>query len=153
MRRNAEKAREAMRRWRERHPEEHREENRAYYARDPDRRQHQIDASPNRNAVRKASDARRRARKLGAAGSYSTADWLALLDNYDRRCGYCGENGPMQADHRTPLCRGGSHGIENIIPACGRCNREKATMTELEFRQRRGYRSEKRSKINNKAAG
>ncbi len=153
MRRNAEKAREGMRRWRERHPDEHREENRAYYARDPDRRQRQIDASPNRRAVRKASDARRRARKLGAAGSYSTMEWLGLLEHYERRCGYCGDGGPMQADHRSPLARGGSHGIENIIPACGLCNREKSTMTEMEFRRHQTIEAAKRPKIRNRAAG
>ena len=142
-----EQSREAMRRWRSAHPDAHRAEGRAYYARDPDRRQRQIDASPNRRAVRKAADARRRARKLGAAGSYSTAEWLVLLDYYDRRCGYCGDGGSMEADHRTPLVRGGSHRIENIIPACRPCNQEKATMTEMEFRRHQRIAWAKRPKL------
>ncbi|HEX6060880.1 MAG TPA: hypothetical protein VF001_02325, partial [Candidatus Limnocylindria bacterium] len=71
MKRNSERAREAMRRWRLNHPDEHRAENRAYYARDPERRQRQIESSPNRRAVRKAADARRRSRKLQSPGSYT----------------------------------------------------------------------------------
>lgn len=153
MRRNAERGREAMRRWRERHPEEHREENRAYYARDPDRRQQQIDASPNRRAVRKAADAKRRARKLDASGSYSSAEWLSLVLEYGGRCGYCGAGGPMQADHRVPLSRGGTHDIENIMPACRQCNLEKASMSEFDFRTRLAIESKKRRKLNAEAAG
>ena len=33
-----------------------------------------------------------------------------------------------------PLTRGGSNLIENLLPACRRCNRRKGTMTEEEFR-------------------
>ena len=134
--RNAEKAREAMRRWRERHPDAHRAENRAYYARDPDRRQRQIDASPNRRAVRKASDARRRARKLESAGSYSTTEWLTLVVEWRGGCAYCGVVATLHADHRVPLSRGGSNTIENIVPACRACNLRKYTQTEAEFRAR-----------------
>lgn len=35
-----------------------------------------------------------------------------------------------------PLARGGSNSIDNILPACGRCNRRKHLMTEEEFRAR-----------------
>lgn len=44
--------------------------------------------------------------------------------------------GPLQVDHRIPLARGGSNSIDNILPACGRCNRRKHLMTEAEFRAR-----------------
>ena len=32
----------------------------------------------------------RRARELAAEGHYSLAEWLALLERYGHRCGYCG---------------------------------------------------------------
>jgi 5-methylcytosine-specific restriction endonuclease McrA len=136
MQRNPDKAREAMRRWRQLHPDEHRAENRAYYARDPERRQRQIEASPNRQAVRKAADARRRSRKLDAGGSYTYAEWLRLVVVCGGRCAYCGKRAVLHADHRLPLARGGSNVIENILPACARCNLRKAKMTDAEFRAR-----------------
>jgi 5-methylcytosine-specific restriction endonuclease McrA len=40
----------------------------------------------------------------------------------------------IEIDHRIPLTRGGSNLIDNILPACRRCNRRKGTMTEEEFR-------------------
>jgi len=136
IRRNADKARDAMRRWRQRHPAEHNAESRAYYARDPQRRQRQVDASPNRNAVRRAMHERRRARALGATGSYSFVEWLDLVAEYDGRCAYCGAKALLHADHRLPLSRGGSNSIDNIVPACARCNLRKHALTEAEFRAR-----------------
>jgi 5-methylcytosine-specific restriction endonuclease McrA len=136
MKRNAERARAAMRRWRLLHPDEHRSENRAYYARDPQRRQQQIDASPNRRAVRKAADARRRSRKLRSPGSYTYLEWLLLVSTFGGRCAYCANRAALHADHRIPLSRGGSNSIENIVPACSSCNLRKGTLTELEFRAR-----------------
>lgn len=40
----------------------------------------------------------------------------------------------MTVDHRTPIARGGSNGIENLVPACNSCNSKKGTRTEPEFR-------------------
>ena len=138
MQRNAGKAREAMQRWRRRHPDQHRAESRASYARDPQARQRQIDASPNRNAVRRAMHQRRRARLLRASGSYSYREWMELVAAYAGRCAYCGVTGSLHADHRTPLSRGGPNSIDNIVPACPTCNLKKQTMTEEEFRDRPG---------------
>ena len=129
-------SREAMRRWRERHPDEHNADSRAYYARDPERRKRQIDASPNRNAVRRAMHERRRARLLNARGSYTYVEWLGLVATHDGRCAYCGTRSTLDADHRVPLSRGGSNSIENILPACRSCNLRKHTLSEIEFRAR-----------------
>jgi 5-methylcytosine-specific restriction endonuclease McrA len=153
MQRNADKARAAMRRWRQQHPDEHRAENRAYYARDPERRQRQIEASPNRRAVRKAADARRRSRKLEADGSYTYTEWLSLVNAYRGRCAYCARVGVLHADHRIPLARGGSNSIANILPACPLCNLRKSTMTEDEFRERLRSDAENHRKIDGEAAG
>src|SRR2546423_769919 len=135
MKRNADKAREAMRRWRRSHRPEHNADNRAYYARNPKHVQRIIDASPNRNAVRRAALQRRRARLFGV-GSFTAAEWIALVAAYGGRCAYGGESSPLQVDHRVPLARGGTNTIDNILPACARCNQRKALMTEEEFRAR-----------------
>jgi len=75
----------------------------------------------------------RRARELAAEGHYSLAEWLALLERYGHRCGYCGAVGKLEPDHRVPLSRGGSNWISNIIPACRRCNTRKRTAPETEY--------------------
>jgi 5-methylcytosine-specific restriction endonuclease McrA len=136
MKRNADKPREAMRRWRQQHPDEHRAELRAYYARDPERRQRQIDASPNRRAVRIAMEHRRRERGAAGGTPFTYREWLALVEKHGGRCAYCGVAAAMQVDHRTPLARGGTNEVANILPACGPCNQRKHTMTEAEFRAR-----------------
>jgi len=137
MRRNPDKAREAMRRWRERHPAEHAAEGRAYYER------HKKTLAPyfsqyrrEHRDVRQGIEARRRARKLQLEGSYTTIQWIELLQKWNWTCAYCGDSGALQPEHRTPLGRGGSNLIENILPACARCNQRKHLLTEAEFRAR-----------------
>jgi len=135
IRRNADKAREAMRRWRQRHPAKHAAEVRAYYARYPALWSQRLAAGPNRAAVRRAVAHRRRAREV-RGGSFTAAEWNALVQAYRGLCAYCGAAGAVQVDHRIPLSRGGTNTIDNILPACRRCNCRKASMTEKEFRAR-----------------
>ena len=73
-------------------------------------------------------------RRAAGGQSFSAAEWLALLAHHGGACGYCGSKVLIEIDHRTPLARGGSNLIENILPACRRCNRRKHLMTEDEFR-------------------
>ena len=138
--RNAERHREhsraGVKRWRRRHPEEHRAYRRRYHAANAER----LDAKTAEwhrahPEVRIAVHHRRRAREL-AGGSFTAAEWLELVARYDRRCAYCGRLRPLQPDHRIPLKRGGPNVMANILPACGPCNRRKATLTEEEFRKR-----------------
>jgi 5-methylcytosine-specific restriction endonuclease McrA len=137
IRRNAEKAREAMRRWRAAHPEEHAKDTRASYARNREARLEQSLAYHRAHPeVRTASDNKRRLQRLESEVNFTSAEWLALLATYSGRCAYCGEQRPLQADHRTPLSRGGDNSIDNILPACRRCNAKKHQMTEEEFRAR-----------------
>jgi 5-methylcytosine-specific restriction endonuclease McrA len=137
IREHPDKAREAMRQWRERHPAEHAAANRLYYQRHKQelasyfaqyRREHR--------EVRQGIHARRRARRLRAEGFHTTVEWIELLKTLNWTCAYCGERGALEPDHRIPLARGGSNSIENILPACPRCNRRKAFLTEKEFRAR-----------------
>ena len=100
--------REANRRWRKEHPAAH-----AHVA------------------------AARRARELAAPGNHTLSEWLALLERCNFRCTYCGrQSGRLTRDHDVPLIRGGSHGIDNIRPACARCNSKKGRNTGDEFRAR-----------------
>ena len=73
-------------------------------------------------------------RRAAGGQSFSSAEWLGLLAHHGGACAYCGSKVLIEIDHRTPLARGGSNLIENILPACRRCNRRKHLMTEDEFR-------------------
>ncbi len=80
--------------------------------------------------------AARRARKKGAEGSHSLLEWRTLLRGHGHRCAYCGVvlgKSNRSKDHKIPLVRGGSDRIENILPACRRCNSSKNTKTHDEF--------------------
>lgn len=52
--------------------------------------------------------------------------WEFMKSIYGYRCIYCGKKTvALQQDHIIPLARGGTHTIENIVPACGPCNAKK----------------------------
>lgn len=148
MKRNAQKAREAMRRWRESHRDADRAAKRAYYA-------------ANDEAVRAANAAyarshpevgrikfhRRRTRLRGGAG-FTAIEWRSLLEAFGNRCAYCLTAGPLQVEHKIPVSRGGSNTIDNIVPACARCNARKHVLTDDEFRARLAAEQDRRPPYN-----
>lgn len=78
---------------------------------------------------------RRRARRAVAGGSFSRAEWEALLAQYER-CPMCqrpwediprlpSRSSVATADHIVSLLRGGSSSIDNIQPLCYSCNSRK----------------------------
>jgi 5-methylcytosine-specific restriction endonuclease McrA len=68
---------------------------------------------------------------------YCTAsEWLALLKKFEFKCFYCATILTKQTrtlDHKLPLSRGGTNEIENLVPACRRCNHRKGKKTAEEF--------------------
>jgi 5-methylcytosine-specific restriction endonuclease McrA len=81
--------------------------------------------------VARATSRRRRARKKAApVCDFTAAQWRALCKAVGYRCAYCGKRFPFKQltqDHITPLSKGGSHTLSNIIPACASCNSSKKT--------------------------
>jgi len=74
-------------------------------------------------------------RKYGADGSYTAAEIRRLIAAYDNKCAYCSVPlDRVELDHRIPLTRGGTNYIDNLVPACRRCNASKNDRTEEEFR-------------------
>jgi 5-methylcytosine-specific restriction endonuclease McrA len=106
-----------------------RAKNRAAYAANPE---------PRIAAVRKWQDAhpaetrllveQTRARRRAAPGTPPTvAEWVAKTRWFDHRCAYCFKSvRNPNMDHVVPLGKGGSQGIDNVVPACRPCNQSKA---------------------------
>jgi 5-methylcytosine-specific restriction endonuclease McrA len=79
-----------------------------------------------------------------AIATHTEGEWWALVRSVEGRCFYCGvdtrnrrfaptDPGYLNMDHKTPLSRGGSDGIDNLAVACRRCNAEKGMMTVDEY--------------------
>jgi 5-methylcytosine-specific restriction endonuclease McrA len=69
---------------------------------------------------------------------HSKRQWQGKFFKCGMRCHYC--HVPLvleeaEKDHLTPISRGGGDSIDNIVPACGECNRRKGPMTEAEYRK------------------
>jgi 5-methylcytosine-specific restriction endonuclease McrA len=96
-----------------------RERSNARYASDPNTRLSQrIRAHRRRNAE--------------VAGSLTPQQWQGVFSFYEGRCVYCGESG-TSIDHVLPIVRGGTHSIDNVVPACRRCNSSKRSRTPTEW--------------------
>lgn len=70
--------------------------------------------------------ARRRARILEAPGFHSLDEWLERLAEFNGLCAYC-LNVADTKDHVVALAVGGSDSIDNVVPACLSCNLTKGT--------------------------
>ena len=65
-------------------------------------------------------------RKHKPASKLSPLEWDLLQSRYDHRCFYCGKRiERLTKDHVIPVSRDGADTIENIVPACKRCNSRK----------------------------
>ena len=53
--------------------------------------------------------------------------WKQILEMFNFRCAYCGSDIKMRPtqDHVIPISKGGTHTIDNIVPACQSCNSSK----------------------------
>lgn len=135
--RNRARRLETGRRWRARNRDRANELSREQARRNPEARLaiYRRYRESHRDQIRAIVRAHR-ARKAAAPGSHTLAEWRAKLAVYDYRCAYCGRSDvSLTEDHATPLARGGSDLIDNIVPACGSCNSRKRDLTAEEFRE------------------
>ena len=60
-----------------------------------------------------------------------------VLMKSDGHCWYCGivlNTNTYQIDHIHPVCKGGTNDLDNLAPACRRCNRLKRQLSLTTFR-------------------
>lgn len=74
--------------------------------------------------------------RRGMVDRYTIADWLVRLEEFFGRCAYCWAPA-TERDHLVPVASGGLNHIDNIVPACKRCNRVKNKSSLLVFLLRR----------------
>lgn len=129
---NPEKHRASIAKWHRDHPEKISEKGRRYRAAKPD--------------IIKGYNRSRRARKLAAAGNHTATEIQILLVSQGHRCAnpHCVvdlKKIKKHLDHKTPLIRGGSDGIENLQWLCQPCNSRKWTYTQDEWQQRESMKA------------
>jgi len=72
----------------------------------------------------------RRMAKAGLPNTYTLEEWQYALAWFDGCCAYCGlVVAKPQQDHVIPVTAGGAYVVENIVPACKRCNCSKSDLS------------------------
>lgn len=89
-------------------------------------------------ATKRVNSSKRRARQLSASGSFTVEEFVALCKQQGGRCFYCGNKTKLEADHYTPISRGGSNDIDNIRGACRACNARKWAKHPIDFAREKG---------------
>lgn len=68
----------------------------------------------------------RQARLRAAPGQFTESEWIDRVVEFGHACAYClRSDTALTVDHVIPIVRGGANWIDNIIPACMRCNKSK----------------------------
>lgn len=91
--------------------------------------------------VFRAANARRRALKNGAQGSYSAFDIQDLFALQKGKCAECKRKSPrgrLHVDHIIPLALGGSNFRNNLQLMCRTCNSKKGAKHPIEFARLNG---------------
>lgn len=136
-------ARKSARRYRARNVEKVSAYGKAYFQANRERFREWAKQSRQRRPERRRAEFHSwRARAAGVSGSFTEAEWLALLDACNWSCVRCGRHVSdlesiypgreiaLEVDHIVPLSRGGSGAIDNIQPLCSGCNNQKRARSE-----------------------
>ena len=141
---NPEKANEKNRRWRQANPEKAKEGNRRWNqanrekGNEKDRQRYQANPEKKKESTRRWRQAnpeavsatfhRYRTRKTKAGGSFTAAEFKAIVRHYGGKCLCCGRTDvKLTADHVVPVAKGGTSNIDNLQPLCLSCNSSKGT--------------------------
>ena len=83
---------------------------------------------------KREKDLKRRARKHNAPlNDLTYHQWRSIQEAQNHCCAYCGKRckGKLTQDHITPLSKGGSHTLHNVVGACMSCNAKKGPRDPL----------------------
>lgn len=80
-------------------------------------------------------------------GYYTKTEWDATLSIFKQSCAYCGAEHRLTREHIIPLVDGGTNTIENVIPACLRCNASKGRSSMVEWFKKQPFYSDERLEL------
>lgn len=77
-----------------------------------------------------------RAKRRGQFDNIQVHQLITLIKNQGMNCHYCGREvrfyednrkreDAISFDHKTPMCKGGTNTIDNLVISCLKCNRER----------------------------
>jgi 5-methylcytosine-specific restriction endonuclease McrA len=82
--------------------------------------------------IEEKTERRRTARTEALLNDLTAAQWEEIKNAYEHRCAYCRRKMKrLTQDHITPLSKGGSHTLANVVPACQSCNSKKHAKAPL----------------------
>lgn len=94
---------------------------------------------------------KRRSKQKALPATLTLNEWKIIKEYFNNKCAYCGENKKLEQDHFIALNSGGEYTINNIVPACRRCNCSKKDKTYEEWiRKQDFYDMQRHSKIINR---
>lgn len=74
----------------------------------------------------------RKTRQQDLPATLTSEQWRETLEGTDYKCVYCGAPWEHQ-DHFVPVSMGGGFTVNNVVPACGECNRKKNGLHPFEY--------------------
>jgi len=88
---------------------------------------------------------RRKALERGSIGIHVKGKQInARFAQFGHCCAYCGATGDLHIEHVVPISFGGTHVLSNIVPACKRCNFNKASKDAESWYRQQPFFCEKR---------
>ena len=93
---------------------------------------------------------KRRALKKVQSIPYTIEELQMIFDYFNNSCAYCNDNqSDLTIDHVIPISKSGFDSIQNIVPACRKCNLSKSSKNmETWFRSKSFFTEESLEKIN-----
>lgn len=73
-------------------------------------------------------------REKGAGGTIIKKDVDKLFEEFGKMCYYCRISKATSLDHVTPISKGGTNNINNLVPACISCNSKKGAKLLIEWK-------------------
>lgn len=92
----------------------------------------------------KVTKQRKRAEKRKLPRTLNIAQWRLIIQEFNNRCAYCGEEKNLTHDHFIPISKKGGYTDLNIIPACFNCNSSKNAGDFKEWYPRQSFYSKER---------
>ena len=133
---NIKKANEVSKKWRAEHPKETREYNKKW----------RFQNNKKIKEYKKAWDAShlelyivynqkyRAAKRNALENGITLPEWEKMKEETQSRCVYCCKKFEhLEMEHVIPISKGGTHDINNIVPACEKCNASKHNKSLLMF--------------------